>query len=92
MMLDTEEKMGCHAGRKPYCDGREVVTPLRERDRIRYVSYGHLQEKRLWKERVKHPKVCMFHSLDLGHPGSKPIDLASHLNLSWKVRWGTEWN
>lgn len=30
MMLDTEEKMGCHAGRKPYCDGREVVTPLRE--------------------------------------------------------------
>lgn len=30
MTWDTEEKTGCHAGRKPYCDGREVVTPLRE--------------------------------------------------------------
>lgn len=28
--LDTEEKMGQHVVIKPYCDAREVVTPLRE--------------------------------------------------------------
>lgn len=28
--LDTEEKMGQHVGIKPYCDGRNVITPLRE--------------------------------------------------------------
>lgn len=49
-------------------------------------------EEENMKTRSKTSQTLHVSLLGLSHPGSKPIDFASHFGLSWQKTQGTEWS